>query len=167
MMIKMKNIKYIISIILVTTPALLKAQDTLSLSLEQCRGMAVENSEGLKIAEENINKAKGEKQAAMSAYLPNISASATGVYKKFDIEQELYAPTQVFDAATGTLVPNVVVNPETGQPVIGADGNPVFNTYAYLPLDLRIQGGAMVRICEIRPKRKCNCELVATNSICG
>ncbi len=139
----MIKIKYIITAVSIIVTTGLKAQDVLELNIEKCRNLAVENSEVIKIADENINKAQGEKKAAKSAYLPNISASATGMYKEINIDQELYAPTQVFDLTTGTLVPNVAVNPLTGETIIGADENPVFNTYAYLPLDLTIQGGVM------------------------
>lgn len=139
----MDKIKYIITVTLLFIAGMLSAQEVLELNLVKCRSMATENSEVLKIADENINKAQNEKQAARSAYLPNISASATGLYKEIEVNRELYAPTQVFNPETGTLEPNVVINPQTGQPVIGEDGNPVFNTYAYLPLDINVLGGMM------------------------
>ena len=59
--------------------------------------MAEENSEVIKIAEENISKANGEKMAAKSAWLPNISLSGTGMYNKNEIDMELIMPTKVFD----------------------------------------------------------------------
>ena len=109
----------------------------------QCRKLALENSETVKIANETINKAGGEKMAARSAWLPNISASAYGLYNKNEFNEELYLPTQVFDPNTGQLVPNVVVD-QSGNPVMGPDGNPVFKTYAYLPLDITLMGGSLV-----------------------
>lgn len=128
-----------------------KAQDTLYLDLEKCRAMALENSEKVQIAGQTLEKVKGEKMAARATRLPNFSASATGVYKNIDFQQELYLPTQSFDLATGTLQPNIAVNPVTGEPIIGTDGNPVFNTYAYLPLDVSINGLMMAGVSAQQP----------------
>ncbi len=147
----MNTIKYGLIAIIVSIGAMANGQQKQTLTLSQCREMAIKNSEVLKIAEENHNKAKGEKQAAKSAYLPNLAASATGLYNKTHIEQELYLPTQNFNLATGELEPNIVINPSTGQPVIGTDGNPLFNTYAYLPLDLTLQGGVLAGISAEQP----------------
>ena len=129
----------------------LQAQDTLKLSLQDCRKLAIENSEVVKIADQNIAKAQGQRKAAKSAWYPNISASAMGIYSKQEFQEELYLPTAVFNPLTGELVPNVAINPVTGQPIIGPDGNPVFNTYAYLPIDLTIYGGAMAGVSAEQP----------------
>lgn len=126
------------------------AQDTLSLSLQECRSLAVKNSEVVKIAEEQIAKVQGQKIAAKSAWLPNIAANAVGVYSKQEFQQELFLPTAVPDLATGELVPNLMVDP-TGQPIIGPDGQPIFNTYGYLPLDLTIHGGASAGVSAQQP----------------
>jgi outer membrane protein TolC len=75
----------------------LAAQDTLKLSLEQCHNLALEHSKKIKIADQNINKAQGEKIAARSALFPNISASATGMYSRNTIQTELMLPTKTFD----------------------------------------------------------------------
>lgn len=149
----MRKIKIIITSILLVFPVLLKAQtnEVLVLSIEKCRTMAQENSEVIKIAEENISKASGEKTAAQSAWLPNISLTGTGIYNKNEINEEIIMPTKVFDMATGELVPNIALNPMTGQPIIGPDGNPVFNTYAYMPLDVTIQGGYMASLTAEQP----------------
>ena len=147
----MQITKKYIAVIISVGCTIIHAQDTLRLNLEQCREMAIQNSETIKIADETINKASGEKTAARSAWLPNISASANGIYNNTHIEEELYLPTQVYDPSTGQLVPNVVVDPSTGNPVIGPDGNPVFNSYAYLPLDLTIYGGALAGISVEQP----------------
>ena len=53
---------------------------------------------------------------------------ATGLYLADKIKSDMYLPTAVPDLATGQLVPNIMVGPN-GQPIIGADGNPVFNSY--------------------------------------
>ena len=99
----MKKIKLIITILILISPVLIKAQESevLVLTIEKCRTMAEENSELVKIAEENISKANGEKKAAQSAWLPNISLTGTGIYNKNEINQELVLPTKVFDMSTG------------------------------------------------------------------
>lgn len=149
----MKNIKLIISIVLLIFPIILNAQngDFLILTLEKCRSMAGENSEVVKIADETISKANGERTAVQSAWLPNISFSATGMYNKNELKQELILPTKVFDPSTGDLVPNIAINPITGEPVIGSDGNPVFNLYAFMPIDITIQGGYMASLSAEQP----------------
>jgi outer membrane protein TolC len=149
----MKNIKLIISIVLLIFPIILNAQngDFLILTLEKCRSMAGENSEVVKIADETISKANGERTAVQSAWLPNISFSATGMYNKNELKQELILPTKVFDPSTGELVPNIAINPITGEPIIGSDGNPVFNLYAFMPIDITIQGGYMASLSAEQP----------------
>lgn len=149
----MKNIKIIIIVLLILSPLFLNAQtnNVLKLDLEKCRSMAEENSEVIKIADENISKANGERIAAKSAWLPNISLSGTGMYNKNEIDMELIMPTKVFDMATGELVPNIAINPATGDPIIGPDGNPVFNTYAYMPLDITLYGAYMASLSAEQP----------------
>lgn len=132
-------------------PASPSGGEKLTLNLQQCRNLALENSEVMKIANENILKAQGEKTAARSAWLPNISGNALGVYTTQKFQQELNLPTRVFDPATGQLVPNVAIDPGTGQPIIGPDGNPVFNMYAYFPFELTIQGGALAGVSAEQP----------------
>lgn len=120
------------------------------LSLEECRKMALENSRDIQMAEKTIEKATAE-QAAMRSYrLPSLSGSATGVYLKDDFKKEMYLPTVVPDLATGSLVPNIMVDP-FGQPVVGADGMPVFNSYAWLPLEISLQGAYLAGISVEQP----------------
>ena len=130
---------------------LLLAQQTLVLSREECRKMAIENSETLKIADETINKAQGEKMAAKAARLPQISLTGTGLYSKQELSTELLLPTMAFDPTTGGLVPNIAIDPSSGQPIIGPDGNPVFNLYGYLPLDITMYGTALANLAAQQP----------------
>ncbi|WP_158522862.1 TolC family protein [Geofilum rhodophaeum] len=125
-------------------------EDTLQVTLELSRRLALENNESIKIADETLHKAEGEKMAARSARLPNISASGYALYNKNELQEELYLPTQVFDPATGELVPNLVLDP-TGNPVPGPDGTPLFQSYAYLPLDITLRGGALAGISAEQP----------------
>ena len=52
----------------------------INLSLEQCVKMAVEGSFDLKIAEQTLQKAQAEKEAALSLYFPKIAANANATY---------------------------------------------------------------------------------------
>ena len=134
----MKKIKYIIILTILISGTTLKAQE--KLTLQQCRKMALQKNEDLKMAGKQFEKAKTEKAAAKTLRLPKISASGTGIYLNKDFEQELTLPTQKPNPQTGELEPNYRINPATGQPVMGPDGNPVFNMYAWLPLTVSLKG---------------------------
>ncbi len=110
------------------------------LTLEQCRGLALENSEEMKIARFRVAQAEAGRAAMKTLCLPMLSGSLTGIYLHKTIKQELTLPTRIPDPATGTLQPNVMVNPLTGEVVLGADGNPLFNLYAWLPLEISLKG---------------------------
>lgn len=142
MKIKLKNILYL-GLLGLCTPATFAQQ---SISLEQCRQMALEHSETMQMADKNVEKAQAEKLVARSYYLPSLSASGNLVYLKDDFSQDLYMPTYTPNMTTGELDPNLMINPQTGAPVIGADGNPVFNMYAYLPIELSIKGAYMAGV---------------------
>lgn len=133
----------ILFLVLVTLPEV-KAQQRLT--LEECRRLALEQSEEMKIARFRVEKAGAERAAMKTQYLPSLSGSATGLYLHNNIEQELTLPTQVPDPATGQLRPNVMVHPQTGEVVMGPDGNPVFNMYAWLPLEISLQGAYLAGI---------------------
>ncbi len=66
---------YILTAILFATFTNSHAQQTLS--LEECRNLAIENNKKLKIASEQERKAHYEKKEAFMKYFPNFSASAT------------------------------------------------------------------------------------------
>ncbi len=85
--------KYITIILLIVLTFAAKAQDTLTLTLDECRNEALSNSEAIKIAGATIEKAAGEKTAAMSNWFPNISATAVGVYSQQDFEYEIELPS--------------------------------------------------------------------------
>jgi outer membrane protein TolC len=138
--------KHITTITLIILSFVAQAQDTLHLTLDECRNKALSNSESVKIADATIDKAKAEKMAAFSAWLPNVSVSATGIYSEQDIKYDLLMPTQVLDPTTGELVPNIAINPMTGMPITNADGIPVFNTYAFMPIDVSLYGGAIAGV---------------------
>lgn len=113
----------------------------LDITLESSRKMALEYSRQAAIASKGSEKMALERKALFSNFLPKFSASGLYYYSPNAIEQSIqggYLPTFVPDA-NGALVPNVMVDPSTGRPVMGADGNPVFNQYAFLPdIDLSL-----------------------------
>lgn len=136
----MSTIKLKLIIPLLLLASNISAQDSLNLSLKECRDMASLNSEKIKIADENIANANGMRISARSNWFPNISATAVANYSKYEIQEEIYLPTTVLNPTTGEYVPNVVMNPSTGEAVLGPDGNPIFNSYAFSPLDLTVYG---------------------------
>lgn len=116
------------------------------LSPEQCRKMALEKNEDLKIAGMQTEKANRMQAAARTLRLPSLSVSGTGIYQNKDLKMEMFLPTQTPNPLTGQLEPNIMINPLTGQPVIGPDGNPVFNMYAWLPLEISLNGAYLAGI---------------------
>lgn len=114
------------------------------LTLEQARQLALSQNEDLRIAAKQHEHARQQRAAARTLWLPSFSASGTGVYQDRDIDMEMILPTKVPDPVTGELKPNVVINPNTGFPVFGADGLPLFNVYAWLPLNISLSGAYLL-----------------------
>ena len=121
------------------------------LSLEDCRRMALEHSERITIARLQLEKARAEQAAMRTSYLPALSASATGLYLHNSIDMEFTLPTMVPDLTTGQLVPNVMTHPISGDVIIGPDGNPAFNMYAWLPLEVSLQGAYLAGLSVEQP----------------
>lgn len=138
--------KLIISFLILTFTISLHLNGQEVISLERAREMALEQNQNIKIADKSLQKAQAEKKATQTLYLPSLSASATVAYLSNEFKEDIYMPTFVPDPVTGQLVPNIMINPSTGQPVMGADGNPIFNMYAYLPLELSIKGAYMAGV---------------------
>ncbi len=138
----MKRLIY--SVVLFCLLANLHAQEYMTLN--RAREMALAKNEDVKIATANSHKALAEKKAARTNYLPSVSAEAYGMYLKDDLKTEQYLPTYTTDVTTGELSPNVAVNSSTGEVMTSADGTPIFNEYAYLPLDISLQGAYMAGI---------------------
>jgi len=110
------------------------------MTLQQAREMALRKNENLKMAGKYLEKAEAQKAAVRTMRLPSFSAMGMGLYQNKNFEMELFLPTQKPNPMTGELEPNIMIDPSTGYPVIGPDGNPVFNMYAWLPLDLNLSG---------------------------
>ena len=125
----------------------------ISLSLEQCRTMALENNKSIGIAKEHIVQAQAQKKGARSAYLPKLDATAAYLYSNQNISllsDDKFAPVGsiMSDGSFGFDASQVnngwtLIN---GQPVpLDANGQPFdpkqnpekiqWKGYAYLPKD--------------------------------
>ena len=124
--------------ILIFFPGVLSAQ--VELDLQLCREMAIRNSKEMEIADRQHRKAMFDTKSYRADYLPKLSAVGVGFYNQKKYNYKLkggYLPTYK-PGEHGQLEPNVMIDPATQKPVIGSDGNPVFNEYAFLP-DIRLQ----------------------------
>lgn len=130
---------YISVILLVMTSYSAIAEDKITLTLEQCREMALENNNNLKSAAEQVNASQDMLAAYKSNRLPNFSLSGTFLYSDFTYTETIeggYLPTFIPDATTGELVPNIAG--------VSADGSYIFNQYAYMPdMQFTIEAGAI------------------------
>ncbi len=132
-----------LSLVVILLPISLNIYGQEFISLQDARRMALENNPDIRIAEKTINKAESEKKAAFSYYLPQVSANLTSAYFQKSIKEELFLPTFKPDIFTGELVPDLLYHPVTGYPIYDANGNPVFKSYAYFPLEISLKGAYM------------------------
>ncbi len=121
----MNKIYKIVSLLLL--PLSLVAQPQ-TLTLEQCREMALENSFNLQSANEKIAASEDLLQAYKTNNLPNFSFSGSYLYSTASFSEAIeggYLPTFSPDLTTGELIPNVIGYAE--------DGSAIFSSYAYMP----------------------------------
>lgn len=137
-------VKYTIPAILLLLSTVASAQE--QLSLQQCREMAMEYNQNMKVANKTVEKAEAEQKSMRTLYLPKVSGSGMYAYTSSEFKEDIYMPTYTPDLTTGELVPNVILNPMTGAPLTDASGNPLFNMYAYLPLEVSLSGAYMAGI---------------------
>ena len=110
------------------------------LNLQMCRDMALQSSHEVRIADKQQKKANYEVEMYRADFLPEVSAVGLGLYNQKKYNYKLkggYLPTYK-PGENGQLEPNVMIDPATQRPVMGTDGNPVFNEYAFLP-DIKLQ----------------------------
>lgn len=101
-----------------------------TLSLEDCRTLAIQNNKKLKIAEEEINASKAMKEEAFTKYLPGIDAMGTYMRNQKEInllEHDAYLPV-------GTVGADGKFTFRPDQLML-VDGKPVPKDYAILPKD--------------------------------
>ena len=120
-----------------------------TLSLDSCINMALRANRQIEKARLMTRQRTFAVSAMKANFLPNFKASARDLYSTGDGSFDIaggYLPTFA-PGADGSLQPNVMVNPATGQPVMSADGvTPVFNQYAYFPTQtLRYKFGNIIQ----------------------
>ncbi|HPX06506.1 MAG TPA: TolC family protein, partial [Tenuifilaceae bacterium] len=121
-------------------------------SLEQCRQMALEHNQRIKIAAEQTGAADALQKSAKTQFFPSISANGlyTRTNKKYSLlSEDMFIPVVPFsaiDPTTGQLNGSILdpqspnfdpsvftntfqLNPATEQPLYDKDGNPVFQKY--------------------------------------
>lgn len=81
--VKIKRNLAILAVILMATLSTVAQQ---VLTLQECRDMALENNNNLKIAQEKVNIANYDKKIAFSNYLPKISAQGTYMHNEKEIQ---------------------------------------------------------------------------------
>lgn len=118
-----------------------------SLSLDDCKKLALEHNYKVRIATEHIGAANSLSKAARTAFLPDFSAN--GMYARTNrqirlLENDMMIPVIPFSTInpeTGQFDPTLdpantfVFNPISGGILLDKDGNPVFKNYVWLPKD--------------------------------
>lgn len=145
----MKTMKY--TSLFIVWMAWLQGAGQETMTLQQSRELALRKNENLKVAGKQLEKAETLKAIARTYILPSFSATGMGIYQSKDFEMELILPTQKPNLMTGELEPNLLIDPSTGFPVVGRDGNPIFNMYAWLPLNVSLSGAYMAGIAMEQP----------------
>ena len=82
----MKTLKYIIILAFLFSGINLYAQK--KMTLQQCRELALQKNEDLKMADRQLEKARAEKDAVSTMRLPKFSATGTGIYLNKDFEED-------------------------------------------------------------------------------
>ncbi len=113
-----------------------------SLTLAECREMAIENNFNLKSSDEKVAASEDMFAAYKTNNLPNLSFTANYLYSTASFSESIaggYLPTFSPDATTGELVPNIVGT--------SADGSPIFSSYAYMPdMNFEVEVGSIFNV---------------------
>ena len=122
------------------------------LTLDECRTLALEQNREIRIAQNEMQTATHARKSVQTQYLPKVSFGGawlrTGKALQ-PLENDLFLPVVPFntiDPATGRFNPEalrdpeaamntLVINPQTGAPMVDQAGNPIFRNYAMLPAD--------------------------------
>ncbi|TVQ11909.1 MAG: TolC family protein [Bacteroidetes bacterium] len=123
-----------------------------TVNLQQARQMAIEHNRNLQMESLDRQGAALQTQSSFSNFLPRFDAEAgyqrrNKPYKLFDSDKFLpVVPWQGIDPQTGNFNPDVLqdpqlapqilaFNPNTGEVMRDAEGNPIFQHYAWLPAE--------------------------------
>ena len=112
------------------------AQGNGVVSLDSCRSMALHNNKEMRIMAERVKAAGYQKKEAFAAYLPAIDFTGGYTYnqKKISvIDSDQLLPVKSFDLKSQSYQFDIVINPMTGQPIKGPDGQYVPSSVALLP----------------------------------
>jgi outer membrane protein len=141
--------KIIILILIILAPIVLIAQ-TKKFTLDDCRDIALHHNKKIQIADENKLMMNSIHKSAKTQYFPRIGF--TGSYIRMNREISLLSENaflpvlpsgaikngKINQIALGTdpaLLDETFVLGSNGLPVTDANGDPVFENYAYLPAD--------------------------------
>ncbi len=121
-------------VLLLTALASLSVPAGASVTLDSCRNMAVRNNKTIKMAEENIRSASYYKDAARTAYLPQVDFTGTYMYNQHNISllgEDAKLPTMSFDPTTQSYKYNILKGP---------DGTPIKDpsTGSYIPTEVAV-----------------------------
>lgn len=126
--------RLLITVVLLGSLAALSAQN--SMSLEDCRRLAIENNKKLKMADEQIKGAQAKRQEAFTKYLPGIDAMGTYMRNQKEINllsEDAHLPVgTIGQDGNWTLRQDQMMLKPDGTPVI-VNGKPVPKDYALLP----------------------------------
>lgn len=122
------------------------------IGLETARKMAVEHSRALKVKKIEGRSAYLQRERSFINFLPRFDAEAgyqrkNKQYQLFETDMFLpVVPWQTIDPVTGSFdfsalqnpqlaQSTLALNPQTGEPLLDGDGNPLFLNYALLPAE--------------------------------
>ena len=111
------------------------AEGQIDITLDASRKMALHYSRQAAIASKTADKLRYERKSIRGNFFPKFSLSGLIYYSPNDLNESLkggYLPTYMTNA-DGSLTPNVMVDPATGNPIVGPNGTPLFTQYAFLP----------------------------------
>ncbi len=140
----MRPIIYILSVMLLiisNSTVTEGAEGGYTLTLEECREMAIKSSHLLTSSREQQLISEDMLAAYRSNQLPNFSLNGVYAYSPISFSEVIaggYLPTFVPDA-TGALVPNVAS--------VTASGETIFNSYAYMPdMEFKVEVGSVYSV---------------------
>ncbi|MBD5318921.1 MAG: TolC family protein [Duncaniella sp.] len=109
--------------------------DGSTLTLEQCRELALHNNKDLRKSAQQIKVAGYEKDQAFAAYLPALDFAGGYMYNQKGVSvlgSDQLLPIKNFDLEKKGYEFSFVKNPMTGEPVM-VDGKPIPEQVAFLP----------------------------------